>query len=61
MEQTLPVESTLAEASKVAGVLGYHQLGLLVILNGETVEIPTLCQSVRGSQPRVSLARTHKY
>ena len=61
MEQTLLVESTLAEASKVAGVLGYHQLGLLVILNVETVEIPTLSQSVRGSQPRVSLARTRKY
>ena len=61
MEQTLPVESALAEVSKLVGALGIHQLGLLVILNVETVEIPTLSQSVRGSQPRVSLARTRKY
>ena len=37
MEQTLPVESALAEASKVAGALVFLQLGLLVIPNVETV------------------------
>ena len=48
----------MAEGCKLAGALGFHQLGLLVILNVETgtsrgifLQVRPLSQSGRVSQP----------